>query len=77
VKEINKILNSKEYFEFIDKLYDYHNLKNNNNCQSEEIRLCLQCYSEVDRTINFFWEQLLGPELHKKFQSNLKSKLKC
>ena len=76
VNGINKILNSNEYFEFINKIYEYHNLKNNFKPQALEGRLCLQCYSEVDRMINSFWEKLLGPELNKEFQSKLKLKLK-
>lgn len=77
VKEINKILNSEEYFEFINKVYEYHNLKKNFKPHTIEGRLCLQCYSEANRTINSFWEQLLGSELNKELQSDIKLKLKC
>ena len=74
--EINKILNSKEYFELINKIYDHQNSKCHSNPHSVEDRLCFHCYDETDRVINYFWEQLLGTELNREFMSNLKLKLK-
>lgn len=56
VKEINKILNSKEYFKFINKGHEYHNLKNNFKPQTVDDRLFLQCNSEVNSMIISFWE---------------------
>ena len=74
--EIDKILNSKEYFELINKIYNHQNSKYDSNSHSMEGRLCLHCYDEADRFINYFWEQLLGTELNREFLSNIKLKLK-
>lgn len=73
IEEINRILNSQKYYDFINKVYSYYNLK----AQSKEnIRLCPQYYIDVNKIIDYFWELLLGNKLYNEFKSSLKLKLK-
>ena len=73
IDQINKILNSKEYGNFIDVVYNYYNSKLKSN---DNYRLNPQFYIDADRTIDQFWDLLLDEELNTEFKSNLKTKLK-
>ncbi len=73
INQINKILNSKEYGNFIDVVYNYYNSKLKSN---DNYRLNPQFYIDANRTIDQFWDLLLDEELNTEFKSNLKTKLK-
>ncbi|MBD3199251.1 MAG: hypothetical protein GF316_04480 [Candidatus Lokiarchaeota archaeon] len=70
-EEINKILNSEKYFEFIDTVYNYYNSQINPDAQSKE-RLAIQCYLDADETINSFWIRLLGNNINDEIKNHLK-----
>jgi len=55
-EDLNKILLSEKYNEFINILYNYYNLKKQPNTK---LRLSPQCYIDVNKKINYFWEQLI------------------
>jgi hypothetical protein len=74
IDNINKILNSDKYSEFIDFVYDYYNSKVSPNNPNKE-RLSIECYLDVDGTINNFWHMLLGVEQYEKFKSKLGIKI--
>ncbi len=72
--QMNKILISKKYNDFINLVYDYYNSKVEKEFSGEvpkNERLHIQCYADVDKTINYFWELLLGKKVLKKFHSNI------
>ena len=72
-EDINKILNSQKYFDFIEFVYNHYNSK----IQSKKnIRLCPQCYFDADRTIDYFWELLIDEKLIIEFKSKSKTILK-
>lgn len=71
---INKILNSDKYSEFIDFVYDYYNSKISPSNTNKE-RLSIQCYLDVDGAINSFWHMLLGIDQYEKFKSKLGIKI--
>ncbi len=73
INQINKILNSKEYGNFIYVVYNYYNSKLKSN---DNYRLNPHFYIDADRTIDRFWDLLLDEELSTEFNSNLKTKLK-
>lgn len=60
--EVNKILNSKKYAEFIDMVYGYFNSKLVRE-EAEQVRLHLECYQDADKTIEQFWSMLSGEKL--------------
>ena len=68
--EIDKILTSEKYADFIEMVYNYHNSKVQKE-PSDKTRLCLRCYQDADRTINYFWSQLLRNKPERKTISPL------
>jgi len=73
IDKINEIINSKEYGNFINSVYNYYNskLKPQNNS-----RLNPQFYIDANRTIDQFWDLLLDEKLKNEYKANLKKKLK-
>jgi hypothetical protein len=59
-EEINKVLISEKYFEFIDNVYKYFNHKNGVGTEASKERLAIECYLDADEAINQFWSKLLG-----------------
>lgn len=55
--EVYSILNSKQYSEFINKVYQYYNkiIHYEGNA-----RLSPKCYIDADKAIDYFWELLMG-----------------
>ncbi|MBY9005355.1 MAG: hypothetical protein KGD63_01200 [Candidatus Lokiarchaeota archaeon] len=68
-EEIDQVLTSDKYLEFVNTVYNFYNTLKSLDTPSEE-RLSIQCYFEVDQAINSFWNQLLG----KKFSEKVNSK---
>ncbi len=73
IKGIQELLNSREYSNFINTVYDYYNSKVKS---INGFRLDPRCYVDAKRTIDQFWDLLLDDELKTEFISNLKKKLK-
>ncbi len=69
-EEIDQVLTSNKYLEFVDTVYNFYNTQRSPNIPIEE-RLSIQCYFEADQAINSFWKRLLGD----KFNNKIKSKL--
>ena len=69
IEEINNIINSQKYYDFINEIYNYYNSKVKSNSQ---IRLSPQCYTDAGQTIDYFWDLLLGHKLNNKFKAELK-----
>ncbi|MEJ2251789.1 MAG: hypothetical protein P8Y97_19295 [Candidatus Lokiarchaeota archaeon] len=74
LEEIDKILTSDKYSEFIDSIYKYYNNKAENP-PNYDGRLSIQHYMEVDHVINTFWDLLLGEHMNEKYRMHLKTKL--
>ena len=72
IDSINSLLNSKEYSDFIENLYNFYDSSSN----TSEERLNIQYYSDVENIIDQFWELLLGNDLNNKFKSHLETKLR-
>lgn len=75
IEEINQILISHKYLDFINYIYDYYNsrIMPINKCK---MRLLPQCYTDADNAIEHFWDLLLGKDLNNEYKSLLKIKLK-
>jgi len=71
-EEINKILISQRYFEFIDNVYDYFNSKKGMDKENNNERLAIECYLDADEAINQFWKKLLG---RKNLTDSIRTKL--
>lgn len=69
--DIDQVLTSDKYFEFVDTVYGFYNSQLCPNTPSQE-RLSLECYFEADQAIDLFWHRLLG----KKFSEKVKSRIK-
>lgn len=69
VEQIDKILTSQKYLDFINTIYSYYNSKVG---ATDNYRLSPLCYLDADRAINYFWEFLLVSDLNKKLKSKLK-----
>lgn len=59
-EEVNKVLISQKYFEFIDNVYEYFNSKKGLDKENNNERLAIECYLDADEAINHFWKKLLG-----------------
>ena len=71
LSEIDKILNSIEYSNFINKVYEFFN----KHVPRVDGRLALKYYSDANNIIDQFWNLLLGNDLNKEFISDIQSKL--
>jgi len=70
-KEIDQVLTSQKYFEFVDKVYNFYNSQISTNVDPKE-RLSIECYYDVDQAINSFWNRLLGNKFSEKIKTILK-----
>jgi len=70
-EEIDQILTSNKYFQFINTIYDYFNSKVVSNNSGKE-RLNIECYLDADEVINKFWLDLLGNKINDSIKSYLK-----
>jgi len=71
-EEIDKVLISDKYFEFIDNVYNYFNSKKGSKKHENKERLAIECYLDADEAITHFWKELLGTNLTEEIRSHLK-----
>jgi len=71
LEEVNKILSSDKYSEFIDSVYKHFNKQ----LKPGEGRLAIQNYLEADEIITSFWDELLGENMSEAYRAHLKNKL--
>jgi hypothetical protein len=71
LEEVNKILTSDKYSEFIDSVYKHFNKK----LKPGEGRLAIQYYLDADEIITSFWDELLGENMSEAYRTYLKNKL--
>jgi hypothetical protein len=70
IEGIINILNSQEYYDFIEKLSKHYNLKVHLN---DNIQLSPKCYLDVTQVVDNFWESLLGKISINEFRLNCNS----
>jgi len=72
IEDVENIINSEEYLDFINAVYKFSNSKT----RSDNERLQIRSYSNADEIINQFLELILGKELYHNYTSHLQSKLR-